>query len=172
MQRRSRQSLAPRLEHDDALAAVEHDAGETHHVAFAHRLADHREGFGADLVIGHDVVGGVVVDGIDLRARHEMLDLDRMRALDLHVLQFFGFEQDVIVAGDFVAFHAIGGLDEVAGLGVDILLLQPVARIAVHHMEGDALAGARRREHRDGAGDQRQLQVALPIRSWCHRPSL
>src|SRR5262249_20420264 len=48
------------------------------------------------------------------------------------------------------------------------LAAQAVAGGAVEGAEGDALRGGRRREEGDGTGDQRELEVALPVGSGCH----
>ena len=69
---------------------------------------------------------------------------------------------------DFVAFDDVGLLDLVAGLGVDLPVVDAIAGLFVELMEADLFALGRRRKKRDGAGDERELQVAFPVRAWGH----
>ena len=53
VQRRCHHALVPGLEHDDALAFCQNDPRQCDHVLVAHRLADNRECFLPDLIIGN-----------------------------------------------------------------------------------------------------------------------
>ena len=134
----------------------------------AHRLADDGEGLGADLVVRRDVVAIVEIDRIDLGSRRETLDVDRVAALDFDLVQLFVGDGDVIALGDLIALDALVALDDVAGFGVDILLLEAIAGLGVQHVEGNLLGRARGGEKRDGTGDERELQIALPVRPRRH----
>ena len=87
-----------------------------------------------------------------------MLDLVELAVVD----------RDIVALGDFIAAHALVALDDFAGFGIDILLLQAMAGLAIEEMERDALARARGGEEGDGTGDKRELQIALPVGPRCH----
>ena len=70
--------------------------------------------------------------------------------------------RELIAAGLLVA------LDDVAGLGVDHLLLQPVAGLLVDQVEAGLSADVDRRIERDRAGHQRKFQGAFPIGAGGH----
>jgi hypothetical protein len=70
---------------------------------------------------------------------------------------------DVFVLGDLVALAAVLAVDRLARLVVDQLLAQPVAGLGIDLAESDALAGRGGGRQRDGTGDERELEVALPI---------
>ena len=54
-QRGREQSLAARLQQQQALAPVDHELGQRRELLLAHGLADHGEGFLRRLVLRHDV---------------------------------------------------------------------------------------------------------------------
>ena len=55
-----------------------------------------------------------------------------------------------------------------AGVRVHLLVSDAVAGLLVELMEADLLALRRRRVHGDRAGDERELQVAFPVRTRGH----
>jgi hypothetical protein len=154
-QRRAEQALLPRLQRDHALALGQDDPAERDHVLAAHRVADHAERFAADLIVRRDVIAAVVVALVDLRARHEAVDVDGVVALDLQRLDLFVFDLDVDALVDLVTAALVGRLDHLAGHVVDELLPQAVAGQLVDLAEGHALRTGGRREHRNRARDQR-----------------
>ena len=79
----TKETLAESLECDDALALRHDHPSQCHHALAFHCVADDRECFLADLVVGHDVIGAVIETLVDLRGRNEAVDLDRVIALDL-----------------------------------------------------------------------------------------
>ena len=113
--------------------------------------------------LGRDVIGRVVVARIDFRARHELFDVDRMRALDLDLVELVVGDQQVRVLGDGIALRLVLVLDHVPRLGVDELPLHLVAGLAVDGVERDARRGARGGIEVDSAGDQGKLQIAFPV---------
>ena len=124
------------------LAPVDHHARQPGEILLAHRLADHREGFLRHLVLRHDVERLVEIDAVDLRHRHEFLDVDGVGALQRDVVEFVVLEQHVLALLDLVALDAILLLDRLAGLGIDDVVADAVAGLAVDDVEADALAGA------------------------------
>ena len=76
--------------------------------------------------------------------------------------------QDVLALLDLVALDPILLLDRLVGLGVDDLVADAVAGLAVDDVEANALAGGGGGVERDRAGDQREFQIALPIRTRRH----
>jgi hypothetical protein len=82
-----------------------------------------------------------------------------------------GFELDVFALANLVALDDVLALDLVAGVGIDLAVLDAVAGGLVELMEADLLPLGRRREKRDRAGNERELEVALPISTRCHGDS-
>jgi hypothetical protein len=149
-------------------APVEHDAADADDVLLAHSLADDRKGLLAHLAVGPEVIGRVEEGLVDLAARHEGFDIDRVRALDGDGVDLVLFDQNVFVLGDLVALDLIGGVDLLVGVGIDEAAPQAVAGLAVQEIEGDALLAGRRRVKLDGAGDEGELEKPLPVRAWRH----
>ena len=162
-------ALAARLQHHRPLAARQHQPRNADRVGRLHRLADHREGLLRDLVVGHEVIGRVVPDPLDAVGRHELLDVDRARALEPDRLELLVLDDDVAVLLDLVAADLVLVLYRLAGLGVDIAAADAVAGLGVEGVEAHLLALARRRGQRHRAGDERELEVALPIGARRHR---
>ena len=75
--------------------------------------------------------------------------------LDNHVLAF----------GDLVAADHVFPGDNFASLGIDVLLLQPVARFPVDPIKTHFFVQRGGRIECNGARDQRKPKVALPIRT-------
>ena len=59
-------------------------------------------------------------------------------------------------------------VDDAPGVLVDHLLAQAVAGLAVDLVEVRLLGLAGRREERDRAGDERELEIAFPVRARRH----
>ena len=138
------------------------------HALALHRVADDREGFLSDVVIRDDVVGTVVEALVDLHRRHETIDFDRVLALDLQGLDLVVLDLDVDALVDLVAAPLVGGVHRLARLLIDQLLAQAIAGFLVDLAERDALGRCGGRIHRNRAGNQRELQVPLPIRTRRH----
>ena len=119
------------------------------------------------VVLRHDVIGFVEIDAVDFRHRHEFLDVDGVRAFQRHIVEFVLLDQHILALLDLVTLDAILRLDRLAGFGVDDIVADAIAGLAVDDVEADALAGAGGRIKRHGAGDQRQLEEALPV--WTRR---
>ena len=84
---------------------------------------DGKAGIDAGFPVRRDIIRMIEVALVDLVPRHETIDLDGMIALDLDGFQLFLFDLDVIAFAHFVAAALLVALDDVAGLGVDHLLL-------------------------------------------------
>src|SRR5262249_43817002 len=83
--------------------------------------------------------------------------------------KLFGLQLDIFALADFVAFDDVGSLDLVAGVGIDLAIPDPVAGVLIELMKADFLSPRRSREQRYGTGNQRELQIAFPIRTRGHR---
>src|SRR5262245_55428389 len=160
-QRRPQHALAARLQGDDALALGEHDAAERDHTLAAHGVADDCERFLPNVVGRRDVIGAIVEALVDLRRGDEAVDVDGVPALHLDGLELVDLDVDAFV--DFVAPALVLGRDRLARLVIDQLLAQAVAGFLVDLPKRDALRRRRGGTDRDGARDQRKLEIALPI---------
>src|SRR3546814_4452020 len=85
---------------DLPLAARQHEAGDADGIGRCHGLADHREGLLRHLVVGHEVIGGVVPHPLDAVGGHELLDVDGARALQADRLQLVVLQHDVAVRSE------------------------------------------------------------------------
>ncbi len=167
-QGRAEQALTERLDGDDVLAIGQHDSRQRDAVLVLHGVADHSEGIDRRLAVRRDVIGMVEIALVDLLARHEAVDVDRVVALDLHRLQLLRLDLDIFALGELVAATLLVAFDDVAGFRVDHLLLQPVASLAVDHVEACLLDRGRGRIEHDGAAHQRQLERTFPIGTGRH----
>ena len=128
------------------LAVGEHDAGQRHPALVLHGVADDGEGLLAALAVRHDVVGPLVVALVDLLLRHELVDVDGVRALELDRVDLLGLDLDVLALGELVAPSLVVLVDGLAGLLIDHLLAQAVAGLAVDLVEVRLLGLAGRRD--------------------------
>src|SRR5262249_55892100 len=104
----------------------------------------------------------------DLRLRHELVDLDGARALDGDGLELLGLELDILALADFVAFDDVGRVDILLGLRVHFAVFDAVAGVLIDLMKADFFALAARGKQRDRTRDERQFEVAFPIRTRGH----
>src|SRR5204863_9575044 len=107
--------------------------------------------------------GLVVIALVDLRERHELVDLDGVRALELDCLELIIVHDDELVLAGLVALADLVAGDLFAGLAIHLLVADAVSRRLVDLAERDLLRARRRRRERDRARDERELEVALPI---------
>ena len=93
---------------------------------------------------------------------------NELRAHLRDFVEFLLLQQDVAVAVDLIAFDAVFLRHLRSGVGIDHVVADPIAGFAVDDVETDAIARGRRREQGDATGYEREFEVALPIRTWCH----
>ena len=167
-ERRCLNALTARLEHQEPLTPVHHHTAEANHLGFLHRLADDRERLIGGFAVGHDVKRFIEIDLVDLVARDERFDLERVCRLQRHFVEFVFFEQDILAVVEFVALHLVFGVDDVAGFGIDRLIANSVAGFPVDDVQAYPARRARCGVHGDRARDERQLEVSLPGRARCH----
>src|SRR5262249_38599351 len=74
----------------------------------------------------------------------------------------------VLALCDLIAAHHVVPRDHLAGLRIDILLFQSVARFPVDPIETHFFAERGGRIERNGARDQRKPKIALPVRTRRH----
>ena len=86
-----------------------------------------------------------------------------MGALDPDGLELVLVDLDIAPLAQLVAAALLVALDDRAGRFVDHLLAQAVLGLPVDLVEVRLLRRARRRKQLDRAGDQRELQVTLPV---------
>ena len=86
-----------------------------------------------------------------------------MVAFDLNRFQLLFFDLDVLSLFQLVAAGFLVLVDDLAGLGIHHLLLQPVAGLFVDHVKSGFFDRGRGRIEHDGACDERKLQRPFPI---------
>ena len=121
-----------------------------------------------DLAVWNDVVRVAQVQLVNIVLHDELLDLDRVLALDGNGFQFLGIKLDILALADLVALDDVGLLNLVAGLGVDFSIPDTIAGLLVELVEADLFPLRSGGEKRNRAGNQREFQKALPIRTRRH----
>ena len=96
-----------------------------------HGIADDRKNL---LAARHDAVGRIVAF-VDLLLRHEGVDVEGVRALDLDRFHLLGLDLDVFVLADLVASSLLILVEGFPGLFIHHLLTQPVAGLAIDLVE-------------------------------------
>src|ERR1700730_18161903 len=89
-------------------------ASEPDDSGLGHCRADHPERLDRDRTIGIEIIRAVEIDGIDIVRRHELLQIDHLRAFDIERLQLLGGEGDELAAGVFVSLDDLTLVDLLA----------------------------------------------------------
>src|SRR5262249_50790089 len=110
-----------------------------------------------------DVIRPVEIALVDLVPRHESVDVDRVRALDLDRRELVVVDRHVLALADLVAAPLVRGVDRIAALLVDHQLAQAMARPGVDLVEMRLLGLRRRRKELDRAGHEREAKVSFPV---------
>jgi hypothetical protein len=132
---RPMQAFAPGLDGHGVLAVGEYDARQGHSALVLHGIADDGKSLLPALRIARDIVGTLVVALVDLLLRHEGVDVDRMRAMDLDGFQLLGLDLDVLAPGDLVAPPLFVLTNRFAGFLIHHRLAQPIAGLAIDLMK-------------------------------------
>src|SRR5204863_6475193 len=74
----------------------------------------------------------------------------------------------VFVLADLVALTDLVARHFLVGLGVHLLVADAIAGLLVHLPERDLFGTRRCRGEGDRTGNQRELEVTLPVRTRCH----
>ena len=98
----------------------------------------------------------------------KFIDIDRAFALNRNGFELLGCEFDVLAFCDLVAFYDVRLLDIVACLSVHLAVTYAIASLFVELIEADFLPLGCRRVEGDGTRDERQLEIAFPIRTRGH----
>lgn len=72
---------------------------------------------------------------VDVGPRHEPVDIDSVRALDLDCLQFVLVYFNIFSFRQFVSAALVLGVNDASSLFVDHLLTQPVSGLCVYLMK-------------------------------------
>jgi hypothetical protein len=76
------------------LSAREHDARERHLVLSLHGVADHYERVGTCLTVRYHVIWLIELSLIDILGGYEIVDFNRVRALEFYGLKLFFVDLD------------------------------------------------------------------------------
>jgi hypothetical protein len=104
--------------------------------------------------------------------RYELINLDDAFAVDGDGLELLWFKLDILALGDLVAFNDVATIHLITGFGVDFPVAEAIAGLFIELMEADLFSLGSRRKQRDGARDERELEVAFPIRARGHESLL
>src|SRR6516164_6696319 len=165
---RSSISASLRFKGDYVLAPCQHNPAERNHVQLRNGVANDGKSLLTNRAIRGNVVGRVDITLIDLIFWNELVNIDGARAFDLDGLYFLILNNHVLALCDLIAAHHVVPRDDLAGLRIDILLLQSVARFPVDPIETHFFAERGGRIERNGARDQRNPKIALPVRTRRH----
>src|SRR6516165_8671015 len=157
-----------RFKGDYVLAPCQHDPAERNHVQLRNGVANNGKSLLTNCAIRGNVVGRVDIPLIDLIFWNELVNIDGARAFDLDGLYFLILNNHVLALCDLIAAHHVVPRDDLAGLRIDILLLQSGACFPVDPIETHFFAKRGGRIERNGARDQRKPKIALPVRTRRH----
>src|SRR6516225_2671224 len=157
-----------RFKGDYVLAPRQHDPAERNHIQLRNGVADDGKSLLTNRAIRGNVVRRVDITLIDLIFWNELVNIDGARAFDQDGLYFLILNNHVLALCDLIAAHHVVPRDDLAGLRIDILLLQSVARFPVDPIETHFFAERGGRIERNGARDQRKPKIALPVRTRRH----
>ena len=164
--------LSQRLQRDDVFSAGQHDAPDRDLVHIAYRLANDRKGVVPDLPVGTEVVRADQVTGIDLGFLDELVDLDRTGGFQRDLFELLLGDLDEGVLVEHVALDDILVWDLVAGVGVDLQVLDPMAGLPIELVEADLLALGGGRVEGNRTGDEGQTEETLPVGAGGHYAKL
>jgi hypothetical protein len=74
---------------------------------------------------------------VDLTPRNELVDVDGPRAFNLNGLELLVLENEILALADLIASRNVLPRDDLAGLGIHILLLEPVSGFPIDAIETD-----------------------------------
>jgi hypothetical protein len=77
------------------------------HAFLSDRLANYGEALPANFAVGGDIVGNVPIKFVDLVSRHELIDLDCMRAFNRDRLNVVIGYFDMVAVADLIALDDI-----------------------------------------------------------------
>jgi len=130
------------------LARREHYFAKGDHSLSLYSLSNDSKRLLPNLAIGDDVVWTVQIEFVDLFLRHELVDFDRALALDSDCLKLLGVEFDICAFADLVAFDDLLRIDFLAGLCIDLAILDAVSGILVDLMKADATSVRKKKTRR------------------------
>ena len=117
-------------------------------------MADDSECVVANSPVRYQVVGPDQIPRVDLAAVDELINLDGSRRFQRDVLQFLLRHLDEGVRVDLVALDDVLVGDLLAGVGVDLGILDAVAGLPVQLVERDLFGLRSGRMERNGTGDK------------------
>src|SRR5436190_16951642 len=157
-----RQRVLHGTDRRQVLLGAQDEAGDADLPRALHRLDQQRVRL-VGPAVRDQVVGVVVVDGIDLRQVDEVLDRDRLGRARVERLQFFLGDGDVAALADLESLDDVLPGHFVAIDAADALLLDPAAVLVVQHVEAHLLGGGGRVEL-DRYADQSEADRPAPDR--------
>jgi hypothetical protein len=115
---------------------LSHDDAPKRNALFVlHGVADDDEGFRSCLSVRRNVIELVEITLVDVGPRHEPVDIDSVRALNLDRLQFILVDFNIFSFRQFVSAAPVLGVNDASSLFVDHLLSQPVSGLRVYLMK-------------------------------------
>src|SRR5262249_29025610 len=141
----------------------QHDPAQCDHVQFADSVADHRKGILPDLAIRGDVVRRINIALVDFAFRHELIDVDGVRAFDLNGVELVVLNDEILTFGDLIPPRNVLPGHYLACFEIHVLLFQSVASLPIEAIETDFFAEGRGRIKGNRTRNEGQPEVALPI---------
>ena len=133
------------------------------------RLAQYDEGFFREIIGGHDIIGPLIIEDVNLVSVDKLRKFQRLLAFQLHRLNLFWLQQDIIALADLVAFDDVLRLD-----GTDardrLLVTDTLAAGLVDLVKGNLGARLGRGVNFDRYRNQREPDLPLPICARRHCP--
>ena len=150
------------------LTVGQHHPSDRDLVHFADGLADNGKCVVAHFAVRAQVVGADQIPRIDLCTVDELVDLDRARRFQGHILKFVLRHLDERIGVDLVALDDVLVGDLLTGIGVHLCVFDAVSGFSVELVEGDLLGFRRCRVERHRTVDERKAQEAFPVSAGGH----
>ncbi len=161
------QAFAARFDGDDVALPAQDELSDTDLVRLLQRLLNDDVAFFAGIAVGKEIIGPLVVAGVDGRGVDEADKLDGLFAFELQLVDLLLIEQHIF---PFFIFEALG--DFVVLDGADarrhLLVADALSRRFVDLVELDLPLAARRGIEPDRNGDEGEAEIAGPKGTGCH----
>ena len=163
------EAVAGRAQSNGALALCDHDARQRRLAGLGDGFPQHGVDVLPSLAVGHEEIGGIVVDRVDRRGVDELLDRHHRRAVDLDAVEVVVAQQQVFALPEFVAFDERAALQFLPGLAILRDHADAVAGLGIDEIEPDPGPVVPRVVEGHGAGHEGEAQVTAPDGSRGHQ---
>jgi hypothetical protein len=136
-ERQTHHALATRFQRDHVFPRRENDTTERNHTLFSDCFTYDSEGLTADGTLGGDEIGKIQIKFVDLVPRHELLNLDGVRAFHCYGLHLVVRNLDEAALRDFIASDDGVIADRLTSFRIELAVLDPVSCFSVDEIKSN-----------------------------------